>query len=449
MVARSNSSHRKSTVPVSRFARLLRLGLIAGEAAVGAAVEGARRFAGRPAQPGGAALLNLRSARKLAERLAKMRGAAMKLGQLLSMESPDLLPPELTQALSILRGGAYAMPTSQLRQVLGREYGKGWQARFASFDYEPVAAASIGQVHRARTPDGRVLALKIQYPGVARAIDSDVNNAAALLRLLNLLPLQLDVDAFSQEAKRQLRQEADYIQEADNLDRYRGLVAHERDLVAPQVHRDLTTKRVLAMDFLAGEPLESLAQEWVPESRRDAAGALLQRLMYRELFEFRFMQTDPNIANYLYDHGRGKVLLLDFGSAREFSAEFAARYACITRAIMRGDRKAARRYAGEIGYLAAGDSEKRVEHMLNVIFLVCEPLRHDGAYDFGASELPRRASELTMLPALRDGLLRAPPADTLFLHRKLVGSFLLCARIGARVDVRSLMLPFLERYRGS
>ena len=115
-----------------------------------------------------------------------------------------MLPPEFAQALAVLRTEAAPMPGSQLHRVLGREYGKGWEARFATFQFEPVAAASIGQVHRVRTRDGRDLALKIQYPGVARSIASDVDNVAALLRLLNLLPLDLDVGAIASEAKRQL-----------------------------------------------------------------------------------------------------------------------------------------------------------------------------------------------------------------------------------------------------
>src|SRR5690606_11507044 len=136
------------------------------------------------------------------------------LGQLLSLESADVLPPELTEALAILRESADTMPPTQVRRVLGRAYGRGWEARFRHFEWEPVAAASIGQVHEAITVDGRRLALKIQYPGVARSIDSDVDNVATLLRLARLLPVELDVRGLVAEAKRQLRQEADYRIEA-------------------------------------------------------------------------------------------------------------------------------------------------------------------------------------------------------------------------------------------
>jgi aarF domain-containing kinase len=156
------------------------------------------------------------------------------------------------------------------------------------------------------------------------------------------------------------------------------------------------------------------------------------------------MQTDPNFANYLWDAGAGRVGLLDFGATVEFTPEFVERYRLITRAVVRGDRGAVRRHAAEIGYLAPGDTAAQADATVEVIMLVCEPLRHRGRYDFGASALPGRVSERGFELAFREGLLRTPPAETMFLHRKLVGAFLLLARIGARVDVRSLVAPFLR-----
>ncbi len=208
-----------------------------------------------------------------------------------------MLPPEFAQALAVPRSRAAPMPAQQLHRAPGREQGAGWQRPFAEFDEEPIAAASIGQVHRVIAADRRDLALKIQYPGVARSIASDVDNVAALLRLLNLLLVNLDVDGLAAEAKRQLTQEADYLKEATFLEHYSGLVADEPALLVPDVHRDLTTPHVMAMDFVEGEPLDALTA--APQGRRNAVGALLERLLFRELFEFRVMQTDPNFANHL------------------------------------------------------------------------------------------------------------------------------------------------------
>jgi predicted unusual protein kinase regulating ubiquinone biosynthesis (AarF/ABC1/UbiB family) len=435
-------SGRRSSVPATRLGRLFGLGLAAGELVLGGVAEGVRRLAEGERLGGGEMLLAGPNVRRLAQRLARLRGAAMKLGQLLSLEGGGLLPREAAAALAVLQAGAEPMPAAQLHRVLGREYGKGWVGRFARFDEAPLAAASIGEVHRARTRDGRELALKIQYPGVARSIDADVDNVAALLRLLDVLPPGASVDALAAEAKRQLHQEADYLAEARFLARYRQLVADEPQLLVPRVHGDLTTARVLAMDYVAGTPLESLAG--APQAVRDSVGRLLERLVFRELFEFGVMQTDPNFANYLWDAGTKRVGLLDFGATVEFTPAFMARYRAITRAIVQGDRGAIRRHAAAIGYLAADATEAEARAAVEVIMLVCEPLRHHGRYDFAASDLSARVSERGFELAFRQGLLRTPPAETMFLHRKLVGAFLLLARIGARVDVRSLAAPFLR-----
>lgn len=429
-------------IPQTRLGRIAHIGLAAGELALGAAAEGLKRFARGEGADLGSALFSAPNARRLAVRLARLRGAAMKIGQLVSLQGEDVLPPEFARALAVLRAQAAPMPAQQLRRALGREYGKGWEQQFAVFDFEPIAAASIGQVHRATTADGRDLALKIQYPGVARSIASDVDNVAVLLRLFNLLPLDLDVTGIAAEAKRQLAQEADYISEGRFLERYARLVDDEPALLVPRVHWDLTTPRVMAMDFVEGEPLDVL--DHAPQSRRDAVGSLLERLVFRELFEFRVMQTDPNFANYLYQPASGRVVLLDFGATQRFGAAFVANYARITRAVVDDDRDAVAREAIRIGYAAPDDAPERIQATVDMILLVCEPLRHRGRYDFRESNLPSRARTLGFDFAFRRGLLRSPPPETIFLHRKLVGSFLLLARIGARINVRALVEPFLS-----
>ncbi|HTT13365.1 MAG TPA: AarF/ABC1/UbiB kinase family protein [Burkholderiaceae bacterium] len=431
-------------MPQTRVGRLASLALGVAELAIGGMAEGVRRLTSGQDEST-SALLSAANARRLAARLARLRGGAMKLGQMLSLQGTDLLPPEFAQALAILRAQAAPMPVEQLRRVLGREYGKGWQARFEEFDFEPVAAASIGQVHRARAADGRSLALKIQYPGVARSINSDVDNFASLLHVLKLLPHDVDVSAIAAETARELRREADYLAEAASLERYAKLVADEPRLVVPRVHRDLTTGRILAMDYLEGQPLEALVADGVAQRTRDGIGALLERLVFRELFEFGLMQTDPNLANYLWQPATGKVVLLDFGATLQFSAAFIRNYACITRAVIDGDRAAVARYAIAIGYASAGDSRELIDATSEMILLVCEPLRQTGRYDFAGSDLPARARARGFDLAIRQGLLRTPPAETLFLHRKLVGSFLTLAHIHARVDARALVLPLLTR----
>jgi predicted unusual protein kinase regulating ubiquinone biosynthesis (AarF/ABC1/UbiB family) len=431
-------ARRRSRVPAGRVERLARIGWMAGELALGGVAEGVRRLAGGDAEAA-SPLLTGANGRRLARRLSSMRGAAMKLGQLISLEGEDLLPPEVSQALAMLRSDGDAMPASQLHRVLGRNYGRGWEARFAHFDPEPIAAASIGQVHQALSRDGRRLALKIQYPGVSRSIGSDVDNLAAALRLARLLPVQLDLGEILAEAKRQLRREADYRAEAESLRRYGALLAGDERFAVPSVHDDFTTMHVLAMDRMQGRPLEDLRGAEHPQERRDAAAAALISLVMRELFEFRFVQTDPNFANYLWLPETGRIGLLDLGAARDVPEALSRSYARLCRAGMRGDREGLYAVAVEMGLLEGDETPARRDAFVDFLLLASEPFRADGAYDFGRSDVPARAREAATALALRHGFLRPPPPEVLFLQRKLGGSFLLCARLGARVDLRALL----------
>jgi predicted unusual protein kinase regulating ubiquinone biosynthesis (AarF/ABC1/UbiB family) len=416
--------------------------MLTGGLALSAAVGTARQVtSGKPIDLA-ASLLTPGNAEMLARRLATLRGPAMKLGQLLSLSGEELVPEEFRRALDILRAQGYAMPDSQLRRALGREFGKGWQDRFARFDMEPVAAASIGQIHRARKVGGRELALKIQYPGVARSVDSDVDNLASLLRRLDFLPLQLDVPALTAEAKRQLKLETDYEAEARNLDRYRKLAAVMPDVVVPRVDRTLSTRHVLAMDWIEGEPLEALASEAVPQARRNAVGRILYELMFRELFQFHFMQTDPNLANYLYLPATHQVALLDLGSVGEYPAPLVAGYKTIVRAMLGNNEPLLREGLHAVGYTHPDDPESMTQNAMSIIRLACEPLLQRGPYAFAESGLVVRARDLGLSVIFGKGM-RSPPPETLFLHRKLIGTFMICAKLKARVNVHALIEKFI------
>ena len=276
----------------------------------GMVAEGARQLAQGNRPKLSDLLLTPGNARRVADQLAKLRGAAMKVGQLVSMESGDLLPPALAEILGRLRSDARAMPKAQVKGVLDAQWGKGWEKRFTHFSYTPMAAASIGQVHRAQTKDGRDLAIKIQYPGVVESIDSDVDNVAALFRMSGLMPKEMDIKPLLRDAKRQLHDEADYLREAGYLSRYGELLADAPDYALPQLHADLTTARVLAMSVVGGVPIETLAD--APQDERDRVMTLLFALLLRELFEFRLVQTDPNFANYRFEPDTRQLILLDF-----------------------------------------------------------------------------------------------------------------------------------------
>jgi predicted unusual protein kinase regulating ubiquinone biosynthesis (AarF/ABC1/UbiB family) len=442
----SGPKSRSSRVPAGRLERLLRLGVMAGGFAAGGMKEGARRILGGEG-PSVNPFLTAQNAEQLARRLASMRGAAMKLGQLLSMQGADVVPPEFAAALALLRDAADTMPEKQVKAVLGREYGRGWEKRFARLDLAPIAAASIGQVHVARTADGRELALKIQYPGVSKSIDSDLAGLHAMLRMSHVLPVDVDVRGILGEAAAQLHREADYLLEADNLERYAELVHHaEPACRVPLVHRDYTTHRILAMDRVHARPLDDVMSGNVPQELRDRVGTLLLRLLMRELFDFRFVQTDPNIGNYQVDVEE-RLVLLDLGGAREYAPELPENARQLLGAGLKKDDAGVRRALVDMGFLATDDPEGMIRAGVAITLMVAEPMHAAGAYDYGASDLSKRVNRALTELVLKKGYTRAPPPETLFLLRKFGGMYLLLHRIKARVDVGRVVAPFLKARR--
>lgn len=425
-----------ASVPAGRFARMARLGSLATGVAGGMIAEGARQLAQGNRPKVSDLLLTPANARRVAEELSRLRGAAMKVGQLLSMDAGDLLPMELSTILSQLRADAKPMPLSQLATVLDENWGKGWNTRFQQFSFQPLAAASIGQVHSAHTKDGRHLALKIQYPGVRESISSDVDNVAALLRLSGLIPKGIDYQPLLEEAKQQLHQEADYWQEAAYIRRYQHLLADDPAFTLTTVHDDFTTPHILAMTHVGGVPIESLAH--APQEERDRVMHLLLGLLFREIFQFRLVQTDPNFANYRYDRAAQQLILLDFGATREYPASIAEGYRQVMQGAVQQDRAMMDAGAAQIGFFQASIQPQQRAAVLDLFEQACEPLRWQGAYDFGASSLASRIRDAGMVLSMEQGCWHTPPADALFLHRKLGGLYLLAAKLRARVDVAGL-----------
>lgn len=440
----NNEIKKQSTasVPSGRVTRMARLGSLATGVAGGMLAEGAKQWAKGKRPKVKDLLLTPANAKRVTDQLAQLRGAAMKVGQLMSMDAGELLPPELTEILSRLRADAKPMPLSQLAAVLEENWGKGWNLKFKQFSFEPVAAASIGQVHSAYTKDDRHLALKIQYPGIKNSIDSDVDNVASLLRVSGLIPKSIDVKPLLEEAKRQLHTEADYVKEAGWLLQYHSLLKDEQDFILPQVHADFSTENVLAMSFVEGVPVESLVD--APQQDRDRVATLLLRLLFREIFEFRLIQTDPNFANYQYANETGQLILLDFGATRVYPENVAEAYRQLMQGAIENNRSSMIQAAESIGFFQEDIKDSQREAVINLFIQACEPLQYEGAYDFGKTNLASRIRDAGMHLSMEKDYWHTPPADALFLHRKLGGLYLLAAKLRARVDVRALFEPYLS-----
>ncbi|KAM3658056.1 atypical kinase COQ8B, mitochondrial-like [Ammospiza maritima maritima] len=382
------------------------------------------------------------SAERLVAALSRARGAALKVGQLLSMADAELLPPQLQPLLARLRQSAEPMPGWQSRAVLDAELGRGWREQLQEFQEVPVAAASLGQVHRGRLRCGTPVAIKVQYPGVARSIGSDVENLLTLLSLTPGLPKGLFAAPALRALQRELELECDYEREAQSTQKFRSLLGSDRFFRVPAVVPALSARRVLCTEWGRGAALERC--RGLPQERRDQICTELLRLCLQELFQFRFMQTDPNWANFLYDPERHKVTLLDFGACRSFEKEFTDLYIEVIRAAADRDEEKILSKSRELKFLTGFESPAMESLHVQAVLLLGEPFWGSQPFDFGAQGTARGVRGL--LPRMLRGRLGPPPEPSYALHRKLGGVFMACAHLGGRVRCRELFLQLHSSY---
>lgn len=438
---------RERRVPSTPFTRAVGFAGLGASLAWGTLQESAKRLVFGPENlpnqpPALSPFLSEKNAERLALALCRMRGAALKIGQMLSIQDESLVPAPILAALDIVRQGADVMPRSQLNKVLNAELGQDWSSKLISFDYEPMAAASIGQVHRAVLKNGMKVAMKIQYPGVADSIESDINNVKLLLDYTNLIPEGLYLDRAMKVAKDELSRECDYVLEATNQKRFRDLLCNSEGFYVPLVVDDLSSKRVLTTELISGIPIDKVAL--LDQETRNYVGRKLLELTLRELFVFRFMQTDPNWSNFVYDEASKIINLIDFGAARDYPKNFVDNYLRMVVACANGDKDAVIEMSRRLGFLTGEESEVMLDAHVQAGFVVGLPFSKPGAYDFRASNITHSISNLgaTMLRHR----LTPPPDEAYSLHRKLSGAFLACIKLGAAVPCRQLLFNVYDNY---
>ena len=456
-------------VPSSQLSRVLGFAALATQMAIGATGEALkRRFKVRDENVIGSnnldsknLILTDKSMDALASTLCRMRGAALKLGQMLSMADNNIVPAELSQALDRVRQQADQMPQTQLNKTMSSELGHNWKEKFSSFDKYPFAAASLGQVHRASIEKGNLEAeghsvptegadvvVKVQYPGVAESIDSDIANLMRLVRWTNILPKGLYIDEVMRVARKELKAECDYENEAKMQSMYQELLTkstHDNARMAekffvPKVFPNFSTNRVLVSEYVPGIPLDEVSQ-YDASVKNDVASQLLW-LTITELFEWRFMQTDPNWGNFLYNAESGTIGLIDFGAARSFSTDFTDEYLRLVWGAAECDRDMVLDASVNLGFLTGEESEKMLDAHFAAAEAIGEPFSQDGIFNFAETDLTQRVG--TILPVFGQERLRPPPEDAYALHRKLSGSFMACIKLGAKIECRTILKRHFE-----
>ena len=381
----------------------------------------------------------VRNAMRIVDTLGEMKGAAMKVGQMLSLHE-GLLPPEASAILSQLQKAAPSVSFEVMERELRREL-VDFDGLFESFEPEAFAAASIGQVHRGVLKDGREVAVKIQYPHADRMVEADLKNLKTLLGNLVSLVVDIDFEPIWEEVKERLFEELDYLNEAENIRRTAVLHTDIADIIVPDVVQEATTRRVLTMEFLDGIPPDEAVSRRYPQYLKDQWGITLFEFTLRGLFEHRFLHADPNFANFAF-HEDGKVTVYDYGCMKEIPADLATGYAGLIDSVL-SDRKAA--IPGnlrDMGVFKEGGEPLPRDMIDPYVELVQDILRASPPYTFGKDDsIYETLYELGMSNWQHATDIRFP-SDVVFIDRTLGGLFGNLGKLGATGPWRQLLRDY-------
>lgn len=388
----------------------------------------------------------LRIGERIASTLGELKGAAMKLGQMASMAS-DLLPKELAGALQSLQKQSPPVAFSVIEAQIQAEFDQPLARLFDDFDPQPFAAASIGQVHRARI-DGREVICKVQYPGVDDAVDSDMRHLKLALLASGLLRVdKRALDAVFQEISARLHEELDYCNESDNVREFREFHRRHPFVVVPEVIGHRSAKRVLTLSHEIGDHVDDLDRLGYTQAERDLCGTNLWRAMSSQIFEHGAFHADPNQANFAFRRD-GTIVMYDFGCVKRLPVELTDLCREFLLQNLNEDWVALERAATRLGIMRENAPAIPHEFFKRWRDWLALPLIEADPFDFGNARfaqeaLPMVGSDLKYLRSLQ------PSSQLVFVNRMLVGHYATLRRLRARLHLGELIgahMPELTRW---
>jgi predicted unusual protein kinase regulating ubiquinone biosynthesis (AarF/ABC1/UbiB family) len=390
--------------------------------------------------------------------LGELKGSLMKAGQMLSMYGEHFLPPEANEFLKNLQADSPALDWKAISPVLRKNLSKEQLAQL-DIDHEALACASLGQVHRARVKEtSQEIVLKIQYPNVDTAIESDLKGLRTLLGMLRLIPKDLNLDPVFSEIREMLTQETDYKIEARLTKDFRQKLKGDDRFVIPKVFPAFSNQRVLATSYESGMRVDSPEVQGLSDERREKIALAFLDLYFKEIFLWKTVQTDPHIGNYrirLHDSGEDQLVLFDFGATREYDDEFVSSYRQMIKGLIINDQKMFRKGATDLKFIDPSDDPELVKLFVDFCVESVEPFLapedprvppgtfdSDGNYDWKNTDLPQRLSK-KVFKMIRQFKWRTPPREIIFLDRKTGGVFIFLSVLRVRCQGRPLLLKYL------
>jgi len=416
-------------IPTGRFRRFVKMGRLSSTVStsyLGQRIRGA--FMDDEKRDRELLKTHLRNAARMAETMGHLKGAVMKVGQMISMGDDELMPPEATEILKVLQAHAPYLPFHRIRDRVEEELEGSIEDLFEEFEAEPMAAASLGQVHRAVLKDGMEVAIKVQYPDIDQTIHSDLANLKAMLSASGVFGRHFDLDPYFRELEEMLVQELDYVQEAVNLEEMRRLFGDTPNITIPRYVPRCSTERVLAMEMAHGMSLDEFLAREPSQQARDRAGCALVTLIWNGFLKYRVLHADPQAGNFLFGED-GSVVLLDYGCIKRFEEPFVADYCRALQAHRDNDRESVIEAYADVGYMRPDAGPRTREALWEIAEIYARPISRDRLYTFGSESLAERGKEFAMTHPACFNL--RPPQASVYLHRTLVGAYFILCRIGA------------------
>jgi predicted unusual protein kinase regulating ubiquinone biosynthesis (AarF/ABC1/UbiB family) len=427
----------------SALGRFVKLGGLAGR--VGASVVGNQVLDAARSGPSKQVRKTenlVKNAARIVETLGEMKGAAMKLGQMVSLHE-GMLPPEVTAVLRGLQKETPPVPAEVMEYEI-RGALEDYDDLFEELDFEAFAAASIGQVHRGRLRDGREVAVKIQYPLIDEIVKADLKNLRALVKALLALITDLEFEPIWSELRDRLLEELDYTHEAANIRRMAQLYADVPEVVIPKVVEEATTRNVLTMEFVPGIPPAEACSDRYDAALRDRWGIELVRFVLKGLLVDRLLHADPNLANFAFLESGGLVVY-DFGCVKEVPEQLAAPYAELLEVVARGEFEALPRILKDMGMMMKDGEAVPLEAIDEYAEMLADVFRESPPYKFGEREdVYDRLFELG-LENMHYSSDMVFPEDLIFVNRTLSGHFGNLVRLEATGPWRDLVLEYARR----